>query len=68
MYINEFIIPIYLYLAILVAFLGRKTKLKFFKSLVLSLIITPLLSLIILILFYPAKVKSTTKNIKNENM
>jgi hypothetical protein len=68
MYINEFIIPIYLYLAIVVGFLGRKTKLKFFKSLVLSLIITPLLSLIILILFYPAKVKSTSKNIKNENM
>jgi len=57
MFINEFIIPIYLYSAIVVAFLGRKTKLRFLKSLVMSLILTPIISLIILILFFPAKNK-----------
>jgi hypothetical protein len=57
MSINEFIIPIYLYSSFVVAVLGRKTKLKFLKSLVLSLILTPILSLIILVLFYPAENK-----------
>jgi hypothetical protein len=63
MYIYEFLIPIYLYLAILVAFLGRKTKLKFFKSLILSLILTPPIALIVIILFFPAKINLKTKKI-----
>jgi hypothetical protein len=68
MYINEFIIPIYLYLAIIVAFLGRKTKLKFFRSLVLSLFLTPPITLIILILFFPARIDLSSKKIRKENV
>jgi len=68
MYINEFIIPIYLYFAFIVAFLGRKTKLKFFRSLVLSLFLTPPITLIILILFFPARINLSSKKIRNENV
>ena len=68
MYINEFIIPIYVYLAFIVAFLGRKTKLKFFRSLVLSLFLTPPITLIILILFFPARINLPRKKIRNENV
>lgn len=68
MYINQFIIPIYLYFAIIVAFIGRKTELKFFRSLILSLFLTPPISLIIIILFFPAKIDLKNERIRKENI
>jgi hypothetical protein len=41
---------------LIVAFLGRKTELGFSKSFLTSVILTPILSFIIIFIFYPAKI------------
>jgi hypothetical protein len=58
-----FILPIslYFFFCLTVAFLGRKTHLGFFKSLILSMVITPLLSILIIFFFFPVKITALPK-------
>jgi antibiotic biosynthesis monooxygenase (ABM) superfamily enzyme len=60
---NMFFIPIalYFFFCLIAAFLGRKTELGFFKSFTLSLVITPLVSVLIIFFFFPAKISVIPK-------
>jgi hypothetical protein len=55
------VIALYFFFCLIVAFLGRKTELGFFKSFILSVVITPVLSFIIIFIFYPAKTSAIPK-------
>lgn len=49
------LIVAYAYLSLMVAFLGRRTNLGFWRSFALSLLITPLLTMLLLFFFYEAR-------------
>jgi hypothetical protein len=55
------VIALYFFFCLIVAFLGRKTELGFFKSLILSFVLTPILSIIIILIFYPVKISAIPK-------
>jgi hypothetical protein len=55
------VIALYFFFCLIVAFLGRKTELGFFKSLILSFVLTPILSIIIIFIFYPVKISAIPK-------
>jgi len=50
------VIVLYFFACLIVAFLGRKTELGFSKSFLTSAILTPILSFIIILIFYPVKI------------
>jgi phosphate/sulfate permease len=50
-----FLITAYVYLALAVAYLGRRTRLGVFRSLMLSLIITPVMAFLVLFFFFRAR-------------
>jgi hypothetical protein len=54
-------IALYFFFCLIVAFLGRKTELGFFKSLILSVVATPLISILIIFFFYPVKISAIPK-------
>jgi hypothetical protein len=49
-----FLIAAYAYLSLVVAYLGRRTRLGFFRSLMLSLIVTPVGAFLVLFFFFRA--------------
>lgn len=49
-----FLITAYAYLSLVVAYLGRRTRLGFFRSLMLSLIVTPVVAFLVLFFFFRA--------------
>jgi len=51
-------IELYLFLALLAGFFGRKTKLGFFRSTALAIIFSPLVAGLILLLFFPVKLSA----------
>lgn len=55
------LIALYIFFGLIVAFLGRKTELGLFKSLTMSLIITPPVALTVLFIFFPAKISALPK-------
>lgn len=55
------VIALYFFFCLIVAFLGRKTELGYFKSLILSFVLTPILSIIIIFIFYPVKISAIPK-------
>ena len=50
-----YLIALYAYLCLVVAILGRRARLGFFRSFALSLIITPILAAIYIFFFSPAR-------------
>lgn len=48
-------IAVYVYASLVVAILGRRSRLGFWRSLALSLLVTPLLAAIAIFLFSPAR-------------
>ncbi|WP_293996527.1 hypothetical protein [Sphaerotilus sp.] len=53
--LSMYLITAYVYLALAVAYLGRRTRLGFFRSLMLSLIVTPVLAFLVLFFFFRAR-------------
>jgi hypothetical protein len=53
--LTDFLISAYAYLALVVAILGRRTRLGFFRSLLLAIVVTPPLAALALFFFYPAR-------------
>lgn len=51
-----YLIGFYTYLCLIVAILGRRSRLGFFRSLVLALAVTPVLAVIFIFLFSPARI------------
>lgn len=49
------LILVYVYAALVVATLGRRTRLGFWRSLMVSLVITPPVAMLVLFLFYEAR-------------
>lgn len=50
------LIAAYLYLSLVVAVLGRRTRLGFVRSLLLSIVITPLAAMLLLFLVFEARI------------
>jgi hypothetical protein len=55
------IIGLYFFICLIVAFLGRKTKLGFIKSFTLATMTTPIVAMTILFIFYPVKLTAIPK-------
>jgi hypothetical protein len=51
--LSIYLITAYVYLALAVAYLGRRTRLGFFRSLMLSLIVTPVMAFLVLLFSCP---------------
>lgn len=62
------LVVVYVYLAIAVAFLGRRTHLRFWRSLRLALLITPVVAFAILFFGYEARArrKANKKNLPRQ--
>jgi phosphate/sulfate permease len=54
--LSTFLITAYVYLSLAVAYLGRRTRLGLLRSLMLSLIITPVVAFLVLFFFFRARV------------
>jgi hypothetical protein len=56
--LSTFLITAYAYLVLVVAFLGRRTRLGFFRSLMLALIVTPVVAFLVLFFFFRARLSA----------
>jgi hypothetical protein len=54
-------ISIYFFFCFIVAFLGKKTELGFLKSLTLATITTPVIAIVLIFIFFPAKISALPK-------
>lgn len=57
-------IALYAYLCLVVAILGRRSRLGFFRSFALSLFITPALAAIFIFLFSPARLTMLPRTVR----
>jgi uncharacterized membrane protein len=63
-----YLIVLYVYLCLVVAIPGRRSRLGFFRSFALSLVITPVLAAIYIFLFSPARLASLPRSARERLM
>ena len=63
-----YFIGLYVYLCLLVAFVGRRSRMGFRKSFGLSLLITPVLAAVFIFFFSPARLSMLPQNARERLM
>ena len=63
-----YFIGLYIYLCLLVAFLGRRSRNGFRKSFALAFLITPVLAAVFIFFFSPARLSMLPKNARERLM